>query len=87
MKLSKIALATTLLFAIAGPAAALTSPAEIAAEVQSAISAGNVHVTVEDGDVTLFGWVEDAQGKYAAELAALSLDGVDKVYNRIIESN
>jgi len=77
MKLSKIALVAAFALTIAGPAAAVTS-VDIAADVQGAISNGNVHVAVDGGTVTLFGWVDDAHSKKAAELAAVSYEGVDK---------
>jgi len=87
MKLSNIALAAALALTIAGPAAAAVSASDIAADVRSAYTGGNVQVIVDGNEVTLFGWVDDAQGKHAAEHAALSVDGIDSVKNRIITSN
>jgi len=73
--------------AVAGPAAANTSGQSISGAVQSAISTGNVNVKVEDGVVTLFGWVEDHNTENAAKRAALSFDNVDSVVDLIFVSN
>ena len=86
MKLSNIVLAAAVALSVAGPAAAATS-SEVAADVRSAITTGNVYASVNGSDVTLFGWVGDAQDKASAESAALAIEGVDKVFNRIIETN
>jgi len=86
MKFSNIALAAAFALTLSGPAAAISS-ADIAADLSSTITAGNVHVTVDGNEATLFGWVEDSHSKQAAAQAALAIDGIDSVRNRIFTSN
>lgn len=73
--------------AVAGPAAANVSGQSIDGAVRSAITSGNVNVSVENGVATLFGWVEDIPTENAAKRAALSFDNVDSVVDLITVSN
>ena len=84
----KTALTTLALTAlITGPAAANFSGQSIEGAVRSAVSNGNVNVTVEDGVATLFGWVDSQHTENAAKQAALSFDNVDSVRDLIAVSN
>jgi len=86
MSLKTALTALALSAAIAGPAAANVPAQSIDGEIRSAITNGNVNVTVKDGVATLFGWVEDHQSEQAAKQAALSFDNVDKVVDLITVS-
>jgi len=87
MKLSHIALTIALATAVAGPAAAMVSANDVTGSINQAVTSGNVHVVVDGSEATLFGWVDDAHSKQAAAQAALSLNGIDSVRNRIFESH
>jgi len=78
--------ALVLTVAVAGPAAANVPAQSIDGEIRSAITNGNVSVSVNDGVATLFGWVEDHQSEQAAKQAALSFDNVDRVVDLITVS-
>lgn len=68
-------------------ASANISTGSIGIDVQSAVSDGNVSVVVKDGTATLFGVVESRVDANAAERAASSFTGIDKVINNITVSN
>lgn len=72
---------------VAGPAAANITGQSIDGAVRSAITSGNVNVSVDNGVATLFGWVEDATTENAVKKAALSFDNVDSVVDLITVSD
>lgn len=82
-----VLIALSLTAAVAGPAAANVTGQTIDGAVRSAITSGNVNVSVENGVATLFGWVEDSSTENAAKRAALSFDNVDSVVDLITVSN
>lgn len=86
----RTAISTSILvlgMAFAGLASANISTGSIGTDVQSAVSDGHVSVNVNDGVATLFGVVESRVDANAAEQAAASFDGVDKVISHISVSN
>lgn len=78
------ALALSLVFA--GPSVAEESEQPIDGAVRSAITGGNVNVSVENGVATLSGWVESQQEKQAALRVAISYESVDSVVDLITVS-
>jgi len=84
---TKIVSTLALSTAIAAPAAAMVTPQDVASEVRSAYSSGNVSVVINGSEATLFGWVADAGDKQAVAAAALGVDGIDSIRNRVLESN
>lgn len=76
---SAIVLATTL----SGIALAGTSTGSIGTDVQSAVNQGSVWVTVINGQAILYGSVESIVDSNAAERAAASFMGIDRVDNQI----
>lgn len=73
--------------AFAGAASANLSTGSIDVDVQSAVGTGHVSVLVIDGVATLFGAVESAVDFNAAEYAAASYEGVDRVQNHLSINN
>lgn len=85
---TKTALTALALTAIvAGPAAANVTGQSIDGAIRSAITSGNVSVSVENGVATLFGWVEDGATENAVKQTALSFDNVDSVVDLISVSD
>ncbi|ASJ70536.1 BON domain-containing protein [Granulosicoccus antarcticus] len=85
MTLRNTIAATTIVLAtvFSGVASANISTGNIHNDVQSAIGAGNVSVSVKDGVAILFGSVDSRIDSNAAARAAASFAGIDKVINRI----
>ena len=81
--------ATVLVLAtsVTGAVFANVSTGSIGVDVQSAVSDGNVSVTVKDGVATLFGVVETRVDSNAAERAARNFAGVTDVVNLVNVSN
>ena len=78
-----LVLATT----VTGAVSANVSTGSIGVDVQSAVSEGNVSVTVKDGVATLFGVVETRVDSNAAERAARNFAGITDVINHVNVSN
>ncbi len=72
---------------LTGPAAADTSGQSLKGAVQSAVTTGNVNLSLDNGVVTLFGWVDSSYTKQAVRRAAMSYEGVTSIIDLISISN
>ena len=83
MKLRILATALVLAAVTAAPASAMISRQSLDGVLSSAMANGNVHGIINGDTVTIFGIVESAYDANKAKQAALNIEGVNKVINRI----
>jgi len=83
MKLRILATALVLAAVTAAPASAMVSKQDLNSALISSTAGGNVTGVLNGDTVTLFGVVEGVYDANQARLAALNIDGVDKVISRI----
>ena len=62
----------------------ITTKTKLALLADDKVSSADVHVTTQQGVVTLTGKVESNEAKQAAEADAQKIDGAQKVVNRLV---
>ena len=86
MKLRILATALVLAAVTAAPASAMISKQGLDGAVNSAIVSGSVSSVVNGDTVTLFGVVDGVYDANKAKQAALKIEGVNNVINRLTTS-
>lgn len=87
MKLRILTTALVLTAIASAPASAMISKQSLDSAINSATANGNVASVINGDTVTLFGVVEGTYDANQASQAALSIEGVNKVVNRLSTSN
>lgn len=80
-------LALTLSVLVIGTASGETTGQSLHGAVQSAVTTGNVNLSLDNGVVTLFGWVDSTYTKQAVKRVAMSFDNVTSIIDLISVSN
>ncbi len=86
MKLRILASALVLAAVASAPASAMISKQDLNSTLNSAVANGSVNATINGDTVTLFGVVESKFESHKARQAALKIEGVNSVINRVATS-